>query len=255
MLNFLSKRKLNIICAVISLALTIIVWVISYFAVGNEYVVPSFSQTLKAFFTSFAQGEFWIALAATLLRTLSSFLISFILAAVCAALSALSKVFKLILNPFIIVLRTLPTLAVILILLIWTNAKTAPVIVTVLVLFPMLYAQFIAAAEGIDGDLIEMAQVYRISKRDRIFKIYLPQISPNIFSQLGADFSLGLKVMISAEVLSNTYKSLGGLMQNAKLYLEMPRLAALTVTAVLLGLVFDVALSQLARINAKWRGK
>ena len=59
--------------------------------------------------------------------------------------------------------------------------------------------------------------------------------------------------MISAEVLSNTYKSLGGLMQSARSFLEMPRLAALTVMTIVLGLILEIALSQLKLINAKWQ--
>lgn len=100
-----------------------------------------------------------------------------------------------------------------------------------------------------------MAQVYNVSKRDRIFKIYLPLISPNILSQTGANISLGLKVMVSAEVLANTFRSLGGLMQNAKLYVDMPRLAALTLIVVLIGILTDVAFSQIVRVTYRWSRK
>ena len=152
-------------------------------------------------------------------------------------------------------MRTLPTLAVVLILLIWTNPVIAPVAVTVLILFPMIYAQIIAAAGGVDEGILEMARLYGLKKREKLFKIYMPLISPNILAQTGANVSLGLKIMISSEVLANTYNSLGGMMQTAKLYAEMPRLAALTAVAVAAGLVIDVALSQFERINYKWSKK
>ena len=58
--------------------------------------------------------------------------------------------------------------------------------------------------------------------------------------------------MISAEVMASTYKSIGGLMNSARAYLEMPRLAALTLITVALGLALDIALSQLKRINGRW---
>ena len=154
-----------------------------------------------------------------------------------------------------VILRTLPTLAVILLLLIWTTPKVAPVIVPVLVLFPMIYSQITAAVSGIDEGLKEMADVYHISKRDRLFKIYLPCASPNVLSQTGANISLGLKIMISAEVLASTYQSLGNLMQTARLYLDTPRLAALTAAAILIGFIVDIAFSQLARITYKWSRK
>lgn len=166
--------------------------------------------------------------------------------------SVLSKTFFAFIKPVAAFLRTLPTLAVVLIFLMWTNPVIAPVAVTVLILFPMIYAQITAAAEGVDEGLLEMARVYGLRKRERLFKIYLPLVSPNILAQTGANLSLGLKIMISSEVLANTYNSLGGLMQTAKLYAEMPRLAALTLVAVFIGLIIDVAMSQFERINYKW---
>ncbi len=253
--RFFIKRKLNIICAVAALVLMSLVWIIAYHSVKNDYIIPSFGETFKSFFKCLGQKTFWAAFGFTFLRTAEGFIISFALALLCAALSMCSKIFSAILNPFMVILRTLPTLAVILILLIWTTPKVAPVIVTVLVLFPMIYSQIIAAIGGIDEGLKEMADVYRISKKDRLFKIYLPSVSPNVLSQTGANLSLGLKIMISAEVLASTYQSLGNLMQTARLYLDTPRLAALTIAAILIGFIVDVAFSQLARISYKWSRK
>ncbi len=252
MKKFLKERKLNIICSVAAVAFIWVCWIIAYYAVGNDYIIPSFQDTFLSLFKCFCEGGFWAAFGLTLLRTLAAFLISFLLAAALAAGSALSKVFKSTVKPFMTALRALPTLAVILIFLIWTSAAVAPVIVTVLLLLPMIYARINAAIDNVDGEILEMARLYGVTRKDRLFKIYLPQISPEIFALTGSDISLGLKVMISAEVLSNTYLSLGGLMQSARSFLEMPRLAALTLVAVLSGLVAEVCFSQLKRINRKW---
>lgn len=97
-----------------------------------------------------------------------------------------------------------------------------------------------------------MARVYGVSRRDRLFKIYLPLVSPAVFSQTGANISLGLKIMISSEVLVNTARGLGGMMQENSMAAAVANLAALTVAAVVLGLIIDVAFSQLKRINSKW---
>ncbi len=253
--RFFIKRKLNIICAFAAVVLMLLVWLIAYYSVKNDYIIPSLGETFKSFFTCLGQKTFWAAFGFTVLRTAESFVISFILALLCAALSACSKIFAAVLKPFMVLLRTLPTLAVILLLLIWTTPKIAPVIVTVLVLFPMIYSQMIAAIDGIDCGLKEMADVYRIGKRDRLFKIYLPSASPNVLAQTGANISLGLKIMISAEVLASTYQSLGNLMQTARLYLDTPRLAALTAVSVIIGFIADIAFSQLARITYKWNRK
>jgi NitT/TauT family transport system permease protein len=230
-----------------------LVWVIAYYCVQNDYVVPSFGDTMVSLGECLASSTFWMAFGNTILRTVIAFIISFIFAAVCAALSAVSKIFKGIISPVLIFLRTLPTLAVVLILLIWTTPKVAPVIITFLVLFPMMYSQLSAAIEGVDKGLIEMAEVFNISQRERLGKIYLPQVSESVYYQAGANMSLGLKIMVSAEVIANTAQSLGGSMSYARSFMEIPRLAALTLLAVIVGFVFEIALGQLTRINKKWR--
>lgn len=231
-------------------------WIIAYYSVGNELIVPSFTDTVKSFRNYLGAAEFWTAVGNSLYRTFIAFIISFVLAAAFAALSMLGSWAKAALKPVMVIIRTLPTMAVVLIILKVTsgNRVLSPVIVTCLVLLPMIYAQFIAAAEGIDSGITEMAKVYGVSKRDRLFKIYLPLVSPNVLSQTGANVSLGLKVLISAEVLVSTANGLGGMM-SANAATAAAKLAALTLAAVVLGLLIELAFSQLKRITAKWSKK
>ena len=253
--EYFSKRKFNTILSFSAIALMWIIWIIAYYSVKNDYVIPSVSATAKSFGKCLINTNFWIAFLYTLLRTAYAFIISFALSVALVALGAVCKPFNSFIKPFITVLRTLPTLAIILILLFWTTPKIAPVVVAVLVLFPMIYSQLTAAVNGIDDGIIEMAEVYKISKRERLTKIYLPLISPNILSQTGANISLGIKVMISAEVLAGTYRSLGGIMQNARFYVDMPRLAALTIIAVIIGLLIDLCFSFIEKFTFKWSKK
>lgn len=256
MKKFFTERKLNILISVLAVVVMWIIWIIAYYSVRNDYIIPSFQDTfVSLWYDCLAKGAFWTAFGNTFLRTLLAFLISFIIAAALASLCAISKKISAFIMPFMVFLRTLPTLAVVLLLLIWTNPRVAPVIVTILVLFPMIHARITASIDGIDGGLRQMLKVYDIPKAQEIFKVYLPLIAPNTIPQIGADISLGLKVMISAEVLASTFKSLGGMMQEARLYIQMPRLAALTLIAVLFGLVVDIAFSQLSRLTYKWSKK
>ena len=252
---YFSKRKFNIVLSAFAFFTMWLIWLIAYYGVKNDYVIPSFIETVKSFGGCLISADFWTAFALTVLRTAVSFIISFSLAAVLVALGAVFDKINAFIKPFIDVMRTLPTLAVILILLFWTTPAVAPIVVTVLVLFPMIYAQLYTAVSGIDGGVIEMAEVYDITKRERLTKIYLPMISPSVLSQTGANISLGIKVMISAEVLAGTYKSMGGLMQNARVYVDMPRLAALTLIAVLAGLFIDLCFSFAESFTFKWSKK
>ncbi len=144
-------------------------------------------------------------------------------------------------------------MAIILILLLWTSHTTAPVIVGALVTFPMLYAQFMAAYKDVDTGLFDVSKAFNVSKKDRVFKMYLPLMCPNIFSQAGPAFSLTLKVIVSAEVMANTYKSIGGMLQQSKIYLEIPELFALTLVTIAVGAVAELLFSLLKLTYRKWK--
>lgn len=258
MKKFLSNRKLNIIYSALAIILMWVVWIIAYRGVGNDLVVPSYQETFKEFWNCCKSVAFWTAVRGTFLRTMAAFAVSFVLAGVCAALACLAQPLRAFFRPIMAFVRILPTLAVILIILRWTeyDKNIAPVIVTVLVLFPMIYAQIMAAADGVDGGLKNLVKVYGIGKVTAFFKIYLPAVSPNVLAQIGPDISLGLKIMVSGEVLAFTAKGIGGQMQNANIsQMGAATLAALTLAVVIIGLVSEIIFSRLTLLTNRWSKK
>ncbi|MCD8201481.1 MAG: ABC transporter permease subunit [Clostridia bacterium] len=248
-------RAYNFIFGLVAIVIMWVVWIIAYYAEGNDYVIPSFASTMSAMGTLFATKSFWTAFGNTMLRTLYAFLGSFALAAVFAVLSSASKTVSAIVGPIVSVLRSIPTMAIILILLLWTSHATAPILVGGLVTFPMVYSQMMASFGDVDRKLVDMAKVYGVSRTQRVFKIYVPETLPNILSQTGAGFSLTLKVVVSGEIMSNTYRSIGGMMQQARsLYIDIPQLFALTLVTVIVGFIMEFSLAQLRHICRKWKG-
>ncbi len=248
------EHKWTYFLSALSLAAMWGIWAAAYFAVGNDYVVASFSDTVRALGVLLGEGSFWRAFGFTLLRTLAGWLLAFAFAVLFAAASAASKKFRIFFAPFISVFRTLPTMAIALMLMIWSDPRVAPVIVSFLMLFPVTYAQLMAAYGGIDGKLFEMARVYGVSRKDVLWRIAVPGMLPAVFSQAGANLSLSLKVTVSAEVLVSTLHSLGSMMQNASMNVQIARMFALTLLALLVGGLFAFALGFLKRITRRWQG-
>lgn len=251
----ISDKLFNLIFSVAAIVIMWLCWLIAYYVQGNEYVVPSVGSTLSALWQLLGQAAFWKAFGGTLLRALEAFALSFVLAAVCSLLSALSNAFARILKPIVTALRTIPTMALILILLLWTSRTATPVIVGCLVTFPMVYAQMNAAYAGIDKGLADVAKVYNFTPAQKVFKMYLPLMLPNILSQSGAAYSLTLKIIVSAEVMARTLSSIGGMMQEARNYLEVPELFALTIVTVVAGAVAEALLSLPVKLTDRWTGR
>ncbi|MBE7088369.1 MAG: ABC transporter permease subunit [Clostridiales bacterium] len=253
MKSFLKYNKINLIFSALSIIFVFVLWQVCFFIVGNDYLVPSLNDTVTEFFTLFSEAFFWKAFLNTFLRVLSAFAVSFILGAVCSILSVFFKPFNSFINPIITILRALPTMAALLIILLWLSPKTAPVLICVLVLFPLIYTQINAQINAIDSGILQMAKVYNLPFYKRLTKIYLPLTLPGIFLYSGSNLSFAIKIVVSAEVMANTLTALGGLMQTANLYLQTSRLAALTIVAVILGLLIEGFFALLYKVIFKWK--
>lgn len=247
-----TERGKNILFSLLSVAVIWLVWIVAYFAVGNDYVLPSFWDAFAQAGRLLIDGAFWRAFAGTFLRALLAFLFSALLGVALATWAAQRKGVRAFLAPIVSLLRTVPTVAVILMLLLWTPPAVAPVVVTLLVLFPATYAAALSSLETIRGEYGELIEAYRPDKKRTVFKLYLPLAAPELLGQAGAVFSLGLKITVSGEVLASTYRSLGGLMQEAKIWGDMPSLIALTLLAVCIGFAVEGAFA-LAKKYVRWK--
>jgi len=228
-------------------------WSIAYAAVQNDYILPSFSSAIGAMGGLFTSAFFWRAFLFSLIRTLSAFIISFVLALALSIFSKLVPAVRGILKPIVAAVRVMPAVAVILLVLEWTSPSVAPVVVAALVCLPMLYSAFLSAFDGVDSGLMQMCKAYKISIKDRIFKAYIPLALPYILDECGANLSLALKITVSAEVLAKTYISLGGMISEAKMYVEVSTLMALTIVTIIVGALIELAFFGIKKLVVRWR--
>ncbi len=252
MKRFIKKNYVNFLIGLSALIFMWAVWFFAQILVKNEYVVPTFQDTIKALFIEFSNVIFWTALLRTLFKVLVAVILSFVLSLIFSVLGKVIKNSRAFFKPILAVLRTLPTMAILVLILIYTNRNVAPIIVASLVLFPLMYSQFNTAFDSVDDGLINAMKVFNLSKRQRIFKIYLPMVAPSVISNLGGNLSFGIKLIISAEIMANTYMSLGGLLKQADEYLQIPTLMALTLFSVILGLVIELVFHAICSYAFKW---
>lgn len=243
------KKKFlkNGIQAGILLALVLGAWAVAYVTAGNELLVPAFSDCMKELWELWKTVGFWQSVGYTLLRVLMAFGTSFVVAVVFAVLACAYPKIGRCVSILVSALRTLPTLAVALILLVWWGADDAPVAVAFLSLFPMLYTGISVALSQVDDELIEMSKVYKVPLKKRITNLYLPSAAPYVLREAGSAAAFALKLVVSAEVLVNTYKSLGGMMQEARIYLDIPVLFALVCVTTVLGVAIELVCGLVAR--------
>lgn len=249
------KQLKNILYPMVALAAFVLLWLIVALVTDVEMILPRPDVAMRSFFLLFAKAKFWQAIGMTVLRTLIGFGISFALALGLAILARLWRPLARGLAPLITILRATPTMAIILLAIIWMSSATAPLLITFLVIFPQLYAAIYAAITETDADVVEMSKVYRVSRRDMVTKLYIPYLVPALFSSARSNIGLNVKLMIAAEALAQTSLSIGNFMQLSRIYLDTASLLGWTIAAILLGAALEGMVSLIRRLTVKWEAK
>lgn len=248
-----NNKLLNLIAPLISILCIVVLWIVLALVVNNKYLMPGFFTTVKECFRLFTIGEFYHALFGTLLRSIIAFLVAFFLALCLAVLTYRKPKLTSFISPVISIIRVLPTIAIVLIVLVWTSSFIAPIIVTFLVVFPTLFLNVKSALDGVDKEQLEMLKVFNVCKKQVLKKVIFPQIAPPIILAMGAGLALNIKLMVAAEVLSYTINSIGNLLQLSKVYDQMATMMALVLVTVIIGLLIEWVFTFISKKVGKWQ--
>lgn len=246
------KKLVNCAIPVLVVGCLIIIWWIAAAIVGDEIALPSPIKTIEEIFSLLKKGSFYLAFSLTVLRSVAAFAASFVIAFLLAFASTKNEYACRAIKPIIGVLRSLPTVAVVLILLLWTSNQVAPAMVTSLVVLPTLYTGIENSIKSVDRQAVEACEFFGVSKKNILKKVVLPQIAPQILLCVGSGISLNLKLMVAAEVLSQTPQSIGFWLNTSKVYYETWQTIAIVVLCVIVGVIVESVFSKLSRRFGKW---
>ncbi|GAB7522390.1 ABC transporter permease [Paraburkholderia sp. 2C] len=155
-------------------------------------------------------------IGASTLRVLAGFTCGTVLALLAGAAMGLSRRLDALLDPAFQALRAIPSLAWVPILLLWMGIDEAPKITLIAIgaFFPVHLA-VVAGMRGADRKLIELGEIYRLSRRAMFARILLPCALPQIFTGLRTGLSLAWMFMVAAELIAAT-RGLGYLLSDGR---------------------------------------
>lgn len=232
------RIALIVLYPLLSFVAVLAAWAIAAYAVGSSFVLPTISETIVELGALFVQSSFWVGIGYTLLRAVVAFLASCLLAFLFFALSVSFNGFRRFISPIVSVLRALPTMAVALILAVWSGSSYAPVILGGLVLTPMIYSSFISVA-NVPVELSEITRICGGGRAAMLRSVYIPAIMPTLPSALSSAAGFGVKLVVAAEILCQTANGIGILMSYKQMYFNIGGLFALTVMAVFAALAIE----------------
>ena len=203
-----------------SILVFLLIWKIASLFVGAEIILPPPEIAFKYLILAMQSEIFWPTLWATLIRGMIGFALACSLGMVVGFAAGFSRTIFFLCQPFIILIRSTPTMSIILLALIWFGSELVPVFVVFLIAFPIVCMNVIEGVKDTDHKLLEMAKVYAVKKTAVITKIYLPAILPYLVAGVSTALGISWKVAISAEVLSHPSFGVGTQLHEAKTFLE-----------------------------------
>ena len=136
-------------------------------------------------------------------------------------------------------MKSVPVACFAVMLLIWTGTAYTAMIVTGLVVFPILYLNTFQGLCETDRELVEIADMFTMTRTDRIRHLYGPAAFPFIRSAVQIACGMSWKSGIAAEVIAQRTMTVGNDLYRAKVLLETDTVFALTVVVVLLSFLTE----------------
>lgn len=237
----------------LSIFFFLIIWEGVALYIDNSLLFPRVSEIFLSLKNLVASGDFILILWNTLSRFFISIVFSLILAIIFSVASYRYEVISFLLFPFIIFLRAVPTIAIIIVVLIWSSVEKVPIVVGVLILFPILYESILGGIKNVDKNLLKMSKVFKVSTKRVVRDIYIPSIYYSISSNIPSYMGLTFKVIIAGEVLSQESLSIGGEIFINKIYLESSNIFAWIIVVIVLNYFLEKGLKTINNRVCRWK--
>lgn len=226
-------------------------WVAAWYLLakflGNPLLLPTPVQVLRRMGQLGATAEFWKVTLASIGRILTGAVCAMALGVVLAVMTEGSTLLGALIQPVMTAVQAAPVASFAILLLIWMDRDWVPVVICGMMVLPVVWSNVCTGIRQTDGQLMEMAKVYRLSRWKILTRIRIPSVMPYFQAACGSALGLGWKAGIAAEVLTVPKSSVGRMISEAKLYLMTEDLFAWTLTVVLLSLLLQKAVLALLK--------
>ena len=232
--------KKKIIYFFIGILLFIFVWSIISIKINSQIVFPNIKSILYALIDITKQKDFYLNLSLSMIRVFTTFVISFIIAIILGVLSGIFISIRYILMPIINFIRTIPTIPLILIAVLWFDNNLVPIFVSLFVIFPIIYDALVNGIINIDKTLIEMSNSYKVSFKTQLINLYIPSIKPYILTSISQSMGITWKSVLACEIISLPALGIGSKLYVSHLYLDTVSLFAYCLIAIIFNIIFEI---------------
>ncbi len=215
------------------------VWQLLSSLIGQEILLVSPVRAARTLLDFFGRASFWRAVGSTFSRILMGFSLAMLLGGLFAALACRFKAVRILLHPLMHTVKATPVASFVILALIFIRAKYLSVFISFLMVLPIAYTNLLSGLDNADGQLLEMARVFRVPLYKRVRGIYLHAVYPHLLSACALSLGMCWKAGVAAEVIGLPDGSIGASLYQAKIFFDTPELFAWTLAIILISVLFE----------------
>lgn len=228
-------------------------WAASAAGLFDPRILPTPGAVLTAATDLIERGTLQSSLAVSLQRAGIGFTLGATAGVVLALVAGLNRVGEAVVDGWMQVQRSVPTLGLIPLMILWLGiGETFKVAIIAIVVAIIMYIQTYAGLTGIDSRYVELAETVHMRRWQFVRTVVLPGSLPSVF--------VGLRLAVTGSWLSlvvleqiNATSGIGYLMFQAQNYAQTEVILVGLVVYGLFGFVSDGLLRVLERKVLSWR--
>ena len=242
------SRKKRTIGIALSVLLWIGLWTYLAYRLNKPVLLPYPKAVGQAILKMIRDREFLRIVWGSFTHVTAGFLLALLLGIVFGALAGLFEIVEILLVPGVKLVKTVPVVSFIILLLFFVKPAGIGFVISLLMVFPVVYENMRKGIAGADGKLLEAAKVFRIPFLNRLSYLIIPAAVPYTLAASSAGLSLCWKAGIAAELIAQSPNSIGHELYYAKLYVDAESVFAWTAIIILVSVLFEKAFLILFRL-------
>jgi ABC-type nitrate/sulfonate/bicarbonate transport system permease component len=219
----------------------------------SKIALPAPSEAFAAFMQITKSGMLWVHVTASLKRLAVGWFFGTLLGVTAGMAMGLFSVARAGLSPLVSALFPIPKIALLPLFIIWFGIGEGSKVATILfgTFFPIVIATY-AGVDGVDRSLIRMGQSFGMSWLSIVRKIILPGALPAILSGLRISASIGIILLVAAEMIGAEH-GIGAYILLAGSLMATDQLIAGVAMLSILGLTISWVIGQAEQYLLRWR--
>lgn len=244
----------RIVLALIFPVLLLVAW---EYAAQNRLIplilFPAPSTILKSAVALYESGRLGEHLAASVTLQLTGLVVGSALGVALGLVVGLLRVAEDIFDSSLVILQSIPTMALIPLFIIWFGGDqgTRVLVVALSVFFPV-YVNTLGGIRLTDRKLVEVGRILDFGPLEIAFRILVPHALPQIFVGIRQSLKMAWVGVVAAELLIASSSGIYFMMMEARSFGQTPVVYLGLLLFAIFGVLSDVAVARIERAALPW---